>query len=1373
MSRHSVRPVALALLVAAALAARGAVSHAALPEPSLQSYSTADGTTYFALSLLPNVPVNDGGKHDVLVLIDTSASQTGVIRQQSFSALAALLAGLGSEDRVRLVAVDLDAVPLSSGWAPASSPQTTQALVALKARVPLGATDMHAALTAALTAFDAGSPASRNVIYIGDGLSSANFLALSDYRRLVDELVAKQVSVSSYAIGPRVDSQLLASLANLTGGMLAIEGESIDPKQAGSFLAESVRAAVLWPTSVTLPKELEGIYPERMPPLRSDRDTIVLGKVTGNLPKELAVSMQAASGGKTRALRWTLAPGPVNPDYAFLPVLVEGSAHDGGARLITLGSAGLREARRIIDEGTELLGKLSRQALVSGNLDTAQRLADEALRRDPKDELATSVKEQLKKLSGPQGSVASQPIETKEFSNQQAAPPVPDPPVARPPVTQPPVPQPPVAQPPVPQPPTTFAPEPGPADAYDPINDGEGRLLENIEQHNRLMTDLIRTETENALREARALMSSNPGAVEDSLKLMLGRVLAAPELRAETRAQLRGQLEAALRETARRATENDIIRQQEEVARAAALDRLQIANDLMRREEKLVQLFDRFNSLMAEGRYLAADELGETEIARLAPELPISQQAALVAHMTGAREADLALRMARQKAVVDTLGTVEVALMPFPDDQPVVYPPADVWQELTIRRKKYTATDLATVSPIEKKIRDALESPTRMEFIEMPLQDAVTYLKDFHDIEIQLKNRALEDAGVGSDTPVTLTVNGISLKSGLRLLLDDFDLTYIIKDEVLQITTQDDAETELVPKAYPVADLVIPVQSMSNMGGGMMGGGMMGGMGGGMMGGMGGGMGGGMMGGMGGGMMGGMGGMGGGMFAVPDDLKLGPKTKATPKPAAKPAPQPAKPQSAKQPAKAPAQAAKPAAKPTAIQLAIPAGTDPETAWADYLGKHPDLAAGSLQETARELMHGRKFADLIGMIRAALRTGHPEPWMYEAMALAMQAGGSSPKDIERALMSAVDFGQGSDELMYVAQYMARSGLQERALKVFHQVAQVEPLRPEPYLYGLQLAERLHNLEGIRWSSLGILKQAWPKEKAKVVDQARRAAAAAVEELKTAGRLEDAERLQEEIDAAKVRDCIVKVSWTGDADVDVMVQEPSGAMCAFNSPRTTGGGVLIGDTSSQDNRKIGEGTSESYECPEAFAGTYRVLIRRVWGKVTAGKVTVDLYVHYGTPEEKHMRHQISLGDKDSLVQFDLPKGRREEPLAEHQLANAAAGQLAVNQAILAQQLNQAAASSGGAVSALAASRGDFFGVPFINQAVGYQPVIQPLPAGASLSVTGVVSADRRYVRITPQPFFSQIGNVTTFNIATGDTQTSAPPSGGGGGGFNTGS
>ena len=100
---------------------------------------------------------------------------------------------------------------------------------------------------------------------------------------------------------------------------------------------------------------------------------------------------------------------------------------------------------------------------------------------------------------------------------------------------------------------------------------------------------------------------------------------------------------------------------------------------------------------------------------------------------------------------------------------------------------------------------------------------------------------------------MTKTLRSITLRSALRLILKDLELTYVVRDEVLQITTPEDAESQLITKVYPVGDLVVPVMSggggMFGLGG-MMGGGGMGGMG---MGGMGGGM---------GGMGGGMGGMG-------------------------------------------------------------------------------------------------------------------------------------------------------------------------------------------------------------------------------------------------------------------------------------------------------------------------------------------------------------------------------------------------------------------------------------------------------------------------------------------------------------------------------
>ena len=47
----------------------------------------------------------------------------------------------------------------------------------------------------------------------------------------------------------------------------------------------------------------------------------------------------------------------------------------------------------MLNEGAELLAKLSSQAIASGNLDAAERLADEALRRDPQDDDGTGRQE--------------------------------------------------------------------------------------------------------------------------------------------------------------------------------------------------------------------------------------------------------------------------------------------------------------------------------------------------------------------------------------------------------------------------------------------------------------------------------------------------------------------------------------------------------------------------------------------------------------------------------------------------------------------------------------------------------------------------------------------------------------------------------------------------------------------------------------------------------------------------------------------------------------------------------------------------------------------------------------------------------------------
>jgi hypothetical protein len=199
---------------------------------------------------------------------------------------------------------------------------------------------------------------------------------------------------------------------------------------------------------------------------------------------------------------------------------------------------------------------------------------------------------------------------------------------------------------------------------------------------------------------------------------------------------------------------------------------------------------------------------------------------------------------------------------------------------------------------------------------------------------------------------------------------------------------------------------------------------------------------------------------------------------------------------------------------------------------------------------------------------------------------------------------------------------------------------------------------------------------------------------------------------------------------------------------------------------------------------------MLIRRVWGNVVTGKVNVEVMTHVNAPITVSQRKKIELDKDQALVAFELREGRRREPLGPQRVANAVQNQIAVNdlavkQAWAPQLVGQqlAAAIDPGAMLGYAVAHGYVPGGeggpnpgngpgqpnnPFFGGGqVGYQPVIIWLPAGATLNAQAVVSADRRYVRITCTPSFYGIGAVSTFNYATGSSGSSAGSNSGTGG------
>ena len=111
-------------------------------------------------------------------------------------------------------------------------------------------------------------------------------------------------------------------------------------------------------------------------------------------------------------------------------------------------------------------------------------------------------------------------------------------------------------------------------------------------------------------------------------------------------------------------------------------------------------------------------------------------------------------------------------------------------------------------SPRIDAIRRILDKPIDLDLQEVPLADLCKDLEKRLGIQVQIAKKALHDAGIQPDAPLSYKAAGISARSALHTILSDIGLTWTVQNEVLLITTPEDAESHLLIKTYNVADLV-------------------------------------------------------------------------------------------------------------------------------------------------------------------------------------------------------------------------------------------------------------------------------------------------------------------------------------------------------------------------------------------------------------------------------------------------------------------------------------------------------------------------------------------------------------------------------------
>ena len=1306
------------------------------------------GETHFALSLKPQVSIETERASNVVVYIDTSASQSGEFKRDSIATLKHIIKNLNADDQIQIVAVDLDPVPMTKGFVSPDSEELNVAIGNLSERVPLGSTDMEAMLVSASKAFPKDTQRNNNVIYIGDGVSRGSLLHSEIFGELISGLTKNQISVSSFAIGPARNNEIMAALANNTGGNLFIDSDEQDVRDSAIGLVRTIHGSVLWPVSGRWGDSVLESYPSQFPPLRTDRDNIILGSIADR--NSVALQLSGTLNGHAENINWQINPEIANSEFSFLPGMIEDARKDFGLTLPTIGSEGLREYARIRTVEANRLSDLGETALAAGDRESARKLASAAinLSADPantqSDLLAMAATYKLQDDDDPFGTA------TKPEPAPKAVAPAVEKPQATPAVDTP------AAATPAAQPesgtitlPMAIETADGGLRMIQEGGDEIGQLLQDAkggstelllteEQRVAIINQKITQQVQYESKRARQELRTNPDIAIERLKNMLEIIDQTTDLYPDTRSTLRHSIESSLLSSRQEKISFDDRQALADINIATAGQLKMEADRIARNQEEVSELINRYNSLLSETEFKEA--LAVTEKAfQLAPYDSAVIVANANAHLAKNIAEVVELRRQKEYAFQSSMFSIEQATIPFPGDPKnmMIWPDADEWRKKVIRRKKYQNIRL-TGSDTEERILDALNETADLDYDERPWSEVEQELEVKYGINIVLTSSASDDS-LTEDELITENLSGIRFKNALRIMLEKYNATFVVKDEVLKIISLDDASDVkwFVTNVYNVGDLVAPKTSGGGgfgqgQGGGGFGGGGQGG----------GGFGGG---GQGGGGFGGGGG-GGGMFCVQDENQVNLVTDSTD-----------------------SKAASIDRKPQAIVL-----TDinnPQIAWSNYFSETFANQA-DVRATARKLMKERKPGQAVTMILAAIQHDQFQPWMHEALVLAMQISGRPQSDIERALMSAVDLSEDDNDILIAAQYMARNRMENRAIRLLKGYALNNPTRTEPFVIGLQAAQMIGDVEAIKWATTGVLSQEWP-DHPEIVRQAQFAATAILNDYRSNGKTEALAAFETALQQAKERDCHIEVSWTGDADLDLYVVEPGGTTCSRLAKRTRGGGILMRDSFSPKSGASGV-VSEKYILPKGFAGDYRLVIKRVWGTVTSGKATVSIQNHYNSPRAASMTKQVEIDDNGAMVLFALDNGRRTESLEDHEIETVVRKQMLANRNILAQELSEGYSSGaasdyfGGLLSGVDNRNlaGPLNGQLDNRGVVGYQPVITQIPEGTFFTVNHATTADRLHVLISVSPNFNAVSSVTTFNIL-GDASTAEGLSGGGGG------
>ncbi len=309
------------------------------------------------------------------------------------------------------------------------------------------------------------------------------------------------------------------------------------------------------------------------------------------------------------------------------------------------------------------------------------------------------------------------------------------------------------------------------------------------------------------------------------------------------------------------------------------------------------------------------------------------------------------------------------------------------------------------------------------------------------------------------------------------------------------------------------------------------------------------------------------------------------------------------------------------------------------AWNEVL-KGQNVGGPVLATTFMALNERKEYDSCIEGIEAAIRNDQGQPWMYDVLAEVMSVAGRPQQQIDRVLLSRIDFTDGNEAQMLVTVSMlSKFGAFDQAMKLCREAAKRNPWQPATWTLARGVADRSKVIEDIAWSRFGTLKYVWtPGYETHHVE-----AQTVLQELhadllanpKTAA---DADDIQEGLRKALIRDLRIKVEWAGNADLDLVIKEPNKQTCSYRNQLTGNGGSLIRQSAGGRGRQV-----EEYVCVEAPPGDYIIQVRNLFGRLITGKVRITVIRHQGSENEQSQAAFHAIGTDTLEIKVPLKSGR----------------------------------------------------------------------------------------------------------------------------------